>query len=192
MQIRFPRRIQLGFRPWYGLSLRQLFYVVCFAVGGGAAILLIPTDFLIRVLIGLAIMSVGIALAFFRKNGMSIEQWIATWLKFALHPQKRVWTRGEETARHKQVADIQLDEFAPSASDAPIAPPAPPPVAESDAPPVQNLRLLRPTPRVQPTTAPAVVFLDLATLLAFFALAVYMLNGGWDDMQSWFAVQFGP
>jgi hypothetical protein len=45
---------------------------------------------------------------------------------------------------------------------------------------------------VQPTTAPAVVFLDLATLLAFFALAVYMLNGGWDDMQSWFAVQFGP
>ena len=191
MQIRFPRRIQLGFRPWYGLSLRQLFYVVCFAVGGGVAILLIPTDFLIRVLIGLAIMSVGIALAFFRKNGMSIEQWIATWLKFALRQQKRVWTSGDATARHKQVADIQLDEFAPPTSDAPVATPALP-VTESDAPPVQNLRLLRPTPRAEPTSAAVIVFIDLATLLALFALAVYMLNGGWDDLQSWVAVQFGP
>ncbi len=28
MQIQFPRRIRLGFRPWYGLTLRQLAYLV--------------------------------------------------------------------------------------------------------------------------------------------------------------------
>lgn len=137
MQIRFPRRLQLGLRPWYGLTLRQLLYVVVAGVTGGACILFIQTDFLIRVLIGLIPIAIGLGLAFFRKDGMSVEQWIITWLKFAVHPQKRVWSRGDATDRHTQVADMQMD--APP-SDAPPAA-APVRTAQRDAAPVQRVRL---------------------------------------------------
>ena len=81
MQIQFPRRIQMGLRPWYGLTLRQLAYLVVAGITAGAVVLFGPVEgngLLVRVLIGLGIISIGVALAFFRKDGLTAEQWIAT------------------------------------------------------------------------------------------------------------------
>src|SRR5512140_254035 len=100
MQIQFPRRIQLGLRPWYGLTLRQLAYLVIAGITAGAIVLFGPVEgssLLVRVLIGLGVISIGVALAFFRKDGLTAEQWIATQIKFRSRPQKRVWTRGDDS-----------------------------------------------------------------------------------------------
>ena len=54
MQIQFPRRVQLGFRPWYGLTLRQLAYLVIAGIVAGSIVLFGPVEgngLLIRVLV---------------------------------------------------------------------------------------------------------------------------------------------
>ena len=43
MQIQFPRRVQLGFRPWYGLTLRQLAYLVIAGITATVMVLLAKT-----------------------------------------------------------------------------------------------------------------------------------------------------
>ncbi len=118
MQIQFPRRIQLGFRPWYGLTVRQIVYLAVAGIAAGAVVLFGPgsgNDVLIRVIIGLGIISVGVALAFFRKDGLTAEQWLVARIKYVLRPQKRVWTRGGES-RHDQVAEMLIDESSSNAT----------------------------------------------------------------------------
>ena len=66
-------------------TLRQLAYLVVAGIIAGAVVLFGPVEgngLLVRVLIGLGIISVGVALAFFRKDGLTAEQWIATQIKF--------------------------------------------------------------------------------------------------------------
>jgi hypothetical protein len=62
MQIQFPRRVQLGFRPWHGLTLRQLFYL---AIAGRCGALVLFNSRrggpLVRALAGIGIISIGVA-----------------------------------------------------------------------------------------------------------------------------------
>ncbi len=177
MQIQFPRRIQMGFRPWYGLTLRQLAYLVIAGVAAGAFVLFGPMEsggFLVRVLIGLGVISVGIGLAFFRKDGLSIEQWLATQIKFLLRPQKRVWTRGGSPSRD-QTAEIRLDADSARSNASTAA------TANVD----EHIRmpdLLRPTPPSASSSDAVVVLVDMAMLLAFFALGVYLFRGGLGEL----------
>jgi len=182
MQIQFPRRVQLGFRPWYGLTIRQLAYLIIAGTTAGAIVLFGPLGgeaLLMRALIGLGIISLGVALAFFRKDGLTAEQWIITRIGFWLKPQRRVWTRGGEE-RPFQEAEIQLDQPAAPRADA----------AEAEEAALPRVQLLHPTP-VSPVSQAAIVFIDLAMLLALFTLVVYLSQGGWTEIQGWFMLQAG-
>ena len=194
MQIQFPRRIQMGFRPWYGLTLRQLAYLVVTGITAGAIVLFGPghgNDLLVRVLVGLGIISVGVAIAFFRKDGLSAEQWLVTQLKFWTHPQKRVWTRNdaEGTATRDQIAEIAIDE--PNSNEAPANPKTAGYGIEQDAQGLSHVRLLRPTPTAVSATPAVVVLIDMAMLLALFSFVGYLGRGGWGEIHSWCQIQMG-
>ena len=189
MQIQFPRRVQLGFRPWYGLKLRQLAYLVIAGIVAGAIVLFGPVEgngLLIRVLVGLGIISVGVALAFFRKDGLTAEQWVATQIKFWTRPQKRVWTRSdaERAATRDQVAEIAIDQPEGNASDASYG-------VENDAQGLSHVRLLHPTLQASETTPAVVVLIDMSVLLSLFAFVVYLLRGGLGEIQGWLFLQAG-
>ncbi len=202
MQIQFPRRVQLGFRPWYGLTLRQVAYLVIAGITAGAVVLFGPVEgsgLLVRVLIGLGIISIGVALAFFRKDGLTAEQWLATQIKFWTRPQKRVWTRSDSSrgAARDQVAEIAIDQ---PLADQPNADAGGASYGvESDAQGFSHVQLLRPTLRVGENTSAVVVLIDMAMLLSLFAFVVYLMRGGLGEIQGyilsevegWFLLQRG-
>lgn len=192
MQIQFPRRIQLGLRPWYGLTLRQLAYLGIAGVTAGAIVLFGPVEgngLLVRVLIGLGVISMGVALAFFRKDGLTAEQWIATQIKFWSRPQKRVWTRGEgeQTSPRDQVAEIAIDppETMQSNGDVSTATYG----IEQDGQGFSHVRLLHPTAQAIATTPAVIVLIDMAMLFSLFAFVIYLLRGGLGEIQGWFFLQ---
>jgi hypothetical protein len=194
MQIQFPRRIQLGLRPWYGLTLRQLAYLVIAGITAGAIVLFGPVEgngLLVRVLIGLGVISIGVALAFFRKDGLTAEQWIATQIKFWSRPQKRVWTRGDapSASPRDQVAEIAIDppetmQPNANASGATYG-------IEQDVQGISHVRLLHPTAQAISTTPAVVVLIDMAMLFSLFAFVIYLLRGGLGEIQGWFFLQMG-
>ncbi len=184
MQIQFPRRIQLGFRPWYGLTVRQLVDLAIAGIAAGAIVLFGPgsgNDLLIRVVIGLGIISVGVALAFFRKDGLTVEQWLVARIKYMLRPQKRVWTRGGES-RHDQLAEMLIDE-SPSKATAPA-------IEDDSEAEISRVRLLHPTAQAA-DASPTVILIDMAMLLSLFSLVVYLMHGGFGEIQGWFLAQSG-
>jgi hypothetical protein len=194
MQIQFPRRIQLGLRPWYGLTLRQLAYLVIAGITAGAIVLFGPVEssgLLVRVLIGLGVISIGVAFAFFRKDGLTAEQWIATQIKFWSRPQKRVWTRGdaEPTSPRDQVAEIAIDppETMPSSANANAS--GTTYGIEQDGQGFSHVRLLHPTPQAGAPTSAVVVLIDMAMLFSLFAFVLYLLRGGLGEIQGWFFLQ---
>ncbi len=183
MQIQFPRRVQLGFRPWYGLTLRQLFYLAIAGIAAGALVLFGPAGgggLLVRVLVGIGIISIGVALAFYRKDGLTLEQWVAARIKFLLRPQKRVWTRGGESS-HDLNAEILIDQASPVST---------PGAVDGEAAGLSHIQLLHPTVEVE-ATSPAVVLIDMAMLLSLFSFALYLMRGGLGEIQGWFLSQSG-
>ncbi len=192
MQIQFPRRIQLGFRPWYGLTLRQLAYLVIAGITAGAIVLFGPVEgsgLLVRVLMGLGIISIGVALAFFRKDGLSAEQWLITQIKYWMRPQKRVWTRSddEQPSTRDQVAEIAIDQ--PGVGRPNIDTSGAAYVVEQDGQGFAHVRLLHPTARGASTTPAVVVLIDMAMLLFLFAFVVYLVRGGLGEIQGWFFLE---
>jgi len=190
MQIQFPRRIRLGLRPWYGLTLRQLAYLVIAGITAGAIVLFGPVEgsgLLVRVLIGLGVISIGVALAFFRKDGLTAEQWVATQIKFWSRPQKRVWTRGdaEQTSPRDQVAEIAIDPPETMQSNASPASYG----VEQDGHGFSHVRLLHPTAQAITTTPAVIVLIDMAMLFSLFAFVIYLLRGGLGEIQGWFFLQ---
>ena len=192
MQIQFPRRIQLGFRPWYGLTLRQLAYLALAGILAGAIVLFGPMQgdgLLWRVLIGLGIISIGVGLAFFRKDGLTAEQWIATQIKFWTRPQKRVWTRSDSqtTSPRDQVAEIAIDM--PLVSE--------PRRGQADEPKNEPEDTFRPVTLLQPTAprvaanAAVLVLIDMAMMFALFVFVVYLFRGGLAEIEGWFMSQAG-
>jgi hypothetical protein len=173
--IRFPRRLRLGFRPWYGLTLRQLFYLLIAALIAGGIVLAGSTegsDFIIRIVIGLLIILAGVALAFFRVSGLSIEQWLFAQIQFWVHPQRRVWTRGG--GRSAQAPDAVLEE----PSRAPRAPSPKRPEAAPRAIPA-TVALVKDRDKA------FVVILDMFVLFSLFAFTVYLQKGGLVDIRGW-------
>lgn len=179
--IRFPRRLQLGFRPWYGLTLRQLGYLLFAAMFAGLLVLTGPikgVEFIIRIVAGLVIIGTGVALAFFRFNGLTLERWIVARIRFLFKPQRRVWNRGE--GRRIDVnADLQYENEPP-----PV--PTPTPQPQSDVATASKPRSV-PRPLVIELPREAViVFADLAMVLAFLVLTMWLKQEGWAELQLWY------
>lgn len=174
--IRFPRRLQLGFRPWYGLTLRQLGYLLFAAMLAGFVILSGPTrgvEFIARIVAGLLIIGLGVALAFFRLNGLTLERWLVARVRFFFRPQRRVWTRGEGR-RIDANADLKYDEPKPNPTPQPAAP-----TSKHTRNPAMPLVTSIPREAV-------IVFADLAMIAALFALTVYLKDGGWIELKAWY------
>src|SRR5512140_170952 len=96
MEIRFPRKITLGFKPVYGMTIRQLLYVAVTATIGGLIILVGPlqgTGLIVRLVIGLGIVAAGLVLAFLRPSGMGLDQWLPIAAQYIVRPRKRVWRK---------------------------------------------------------------------------------------------------
>jgi hypothetical protein len=175
--IRFPRRLQLGFRPWYGLTLRQLGYLLFAAMVAGLVILSGPTrgvEFIARIIVGLLVIGIGVALAFFRLNGLTLERWLVARVKFFFRPQRRVWTRGEGR-RIDANADLQYDESKPNPQPQPTAAPTSKRACNPARPLVTSI----------PKEA-VIVFADLAMIVALFALTLYLKDGGWLELKAWY------
>lgn len=171
--IRFPRRLRLGFRPWYGLTLRQLFYLLIAALIAGAIVLTGSgegADLIIRLVIGLFVILLGVALAFFRLSGLSVEQWLIAKIQFFLHPQRRVWTRGGGRSLHPPEGGLEEEPRAPA----------------SGVPAGGSLRAMPADMALSNTSADAfVVFVDMFVLFSLFSLTVYLQRSGLVDIRSW-------
>lgn len=176
--IRFPRRLQLGFRPWYGLTLRQVGYLMFAAMVAGLVVLTGPTkgiEFIARIIGGLVVIGAGVALAFFRFNGLTLERWIVARIRFLFKPQRRVWNRGEGR-RIDDNADLDYGSAppAPAPSLPVVAVPAPKPKA---APKPLVIELPREA---------VIIFADLAMVLAFLVLTVWLKQEGWAELHMWY------
>jgi hypothetical protein len=178
--IRFPRRLNLGFRPWYGLTLRQLAYLLFAAMFGGLLVLTGPTkgvEFIIRIVAGLLLIGAGVALAFFRFNGMTLERWIIARIRFLFKPQLRVWNRGEGR-RIDANADLRYGDepAAPAPTPQPVVTAAPAPKAAAGSKPLV----------IDLPKEAIVIFADLVMVLALLTLTVWLKNEGWSDLQLWY------
>jgi PrgI family protein len=179
--IRFPRRLRLGFRPWYGLTLRQLFYLLIAAVIAGGIVLTGSgegLDLILRVAIGLFLILLGAALAFYRPGGLSLERWLFANIQFWRNPQLRVWTRGGGRSIHAPDATLEEQPRAPR-TPAPKAPAAVPRPARGEVALSKD--------REQAF----VVILDLFMLLSLLAFTVYLQKSGLADIQGWLSLVSG-
>ncbi len=170
MEIRFPRNIRLGFRPVYGLTLRQLLYLAAFATVGGLVILLGPlqgTGLIVRLILGLALVAIGLALAFWRIRGLSLDEWFPIGLRYLSRPRRRVWRK----------RDIQRPSFKPQSSPSNPHPALVTAVAVS-------------TTRDRGAEA-AWVMIEAALLLALLAFTVYLQRGGLAEVQMLLASRIG-
>lgn len=178
--IHFPRRLKLGFRPWYGLTMRQLAYLLFAAMFAGLLVLTGPTkgvEFIIRIVAGLVLIGTGVALAFFRFNGLTLERWVIARIRFLFKPQRRVWNRGEGR-RIDANADLQYGNESPT--------PAPTPQPAVAAAPASKPKTA-PKPLVIELPREAViVFADLVMVLAFLVLTVWLKHEGWAELHLWY------
>ncbi len=178
MQIRFPRKIRLGFRPVYGLTIRQLIYLAVFGIAGGLMILAGPvqgTSILVRAIIGVVIMIAGLALAFLRIGGISIDEWLPIGVHYLTRPRKRVWRKRDvaspivrapkaQTAK-EHAPRIPESEVTPSVADSASAVP----IAQSNA-------------RVVMVTT--IVAIDAFILVVLGATTFYLREGAFVQVQN--------
>lgn len=174
MQIHFPRKIRLGFRPVYGLTVRQLLYVAAFGTVGGLVILagsFQGASLIVRAAVGLVLIVVGLTLAFLRISGLALDEWLPIALRYLLRPRRRVW-------RKRQVARPVVT----NQSQSPSPQSTPRPWRQS------SVRPLMPAAntvaaRAMPSRATVIVFIDLFILLVLAALTIYLRERGLYEVQ---------
>ncbi len=178
MEIRFPRKIRLGFRPVYGLTLRQLLYVAAFGTLGGLIILVGPLQglgLIVRLVIGLAFVCIGLVLAFLPIGGMRLDDWFPIVLRYLLRPRRRVW-------RKRDV--IRSPSRSPGAQ--PAAPLHTPgwsvPQPNLASVPVQTPAPIRAEKRV---ARGVIVMIEAAAVVALIALTFYLQQSGLAEVRVW-------
>lgn len=180
MQIRFPRKLRLGFRPLYGLTIRQLIYLGAFTVCGGIVILAGPihgTSILVRAVIGIALVCAGLGLAFLRIGGLTLDTWLPIVVRYFTHPRRRVWRK--RAAARPVVA-------------APPSPKTPPTLRERESArgmptptPVSFAEVSRAASA--PLSKSALVLIDAFVLGSLGLLTLYLQQGGWAQIENFFA-----
>lgn len=110
--IRLPRRIDFGYRPYKGLSVRQIFWL---GLGFGLAGVLILADIgwplAVKLVLGAVIVCGGVALAFVPLWGRSLDAWVPLLFRYYLSPRQRVWRKAGGEAVDVELAEVT--EFAP-------------------------------------------------------------------------------
>lgn len=180
MQIRFPRKLRLGFRPLYGLTIRQLIYLGAFTVFGGIVILAGPihgTSILVRAVIGIALVCAGLGLAFLRIGGLTLDTWLPIVVRYFTRPRRRVWRK--RTAARAVVTTPPSPKIqpAPRESASGIGIPTPNPVSFAEASHAASA----------PLSKSALVLLDAFVLGSLGLLTLYLQRGGWAQIENFWA-----
>ncbi|HAL62043.1 MAG TPA: hypothetical protein DCP08_06520 [Chloroflexi bacterium] len=95
--IRFPRRLDFGFRPYKGLTLRQVLWLVSSFSIAGILVLshLGGAPMWVKLAIGGTVVGAGLVIAFMPLWGKPLDSWVPILLRFYLSPRARVWRKGE-------------------------------------------------------------------------------------------------
>jgi len=93
MAIRFPRRIDWGYRPYKGLTIRQILYMVLGCTLAGILILTGSQDewLALRVFGGLIIVGLAALVAFWRVHGRYVDAWVPLLIRHYTQPRRRIW-----------------------------------------------------------------------------------------------------
>lgn len=174
MQIRFPRKIRLGFRPVYGLTIRQMIYLAAFGTAGGLVILagsFQSTSLIVRAVVGLVLIVVGLTLTFLRIGGLALDEWLPIGVRYLFRPRRRVWRK----------RDVQCPNVAtPKPMPAPRVDPSPrartQAKPEAHVPPFESVRR-------SPASTAAIVLTDAFILIALAAVTIYLRERGLYEVQ---------
>ncbi len=181
MQIRFPRKIRLGFRPVYGLTIRQLVYLAAFGTAGGLVILagsVQGVSLIVRALLGLVLIVAGLTLTFLRVGGLALDDWIPIGVRFLFRPRRRVWRK----------RDVERPNL-PTTKPTPAPRAKSEPHAHKEAKPIRNELPIEKV-RHAPATTAAIVLTDAFILIALAALTIYLRERGLYEVQLAFAHHF--
>jgi hypothetical protein len=93
--VKFPSRIDFGFRPYRGLSFREIVYLTAGATISGLLVFteMVPGPFVVRALVGLAIMAAALTLAFVPYKGRKLDAWLAPLIRYYTGTRQRVWRK---------------------------------------------------------------------------------------------------
>lgn len=177
MQIRFPRKLRLGFRPLYGLTIRQLIYLGAFTVCGGIVILAGPvhgTSILVRAVIGIGLVCAGLALAFFRIGGLALDTWLPIVVRYFTRPRRRVWRKRTAARPVVTTPPLPKKSHTPRERELPQGMPTPNAVPFVPAADV----------RTAPVAKSALVLIDAFVLGALGLFTLYLQRGGWAQIEN--------
>lgn len=161
--IRFPRRLDFGFRPYKGLSLRQILWLVSsFSIAG----ILVLSDLggahlWLRLAMGGVIAGTGLVVSFMPLWGKPLDSWVLTLLRFYLSPRRRVWRKGEtiwEEIGEERIELVTGEEAAPAV----LSPPA-----------------------IAVEYSPLGLLIGFWIVLSLSTLIVYGAKGGLADLSVW-------
>ena len=169
MTIQYPRPIETGAR-WYGMGLRQLIYIVTGALIGGLAAFGIFTPgvpLVIRLLIGAVFASIGFSLAFLKVKGVYLDTVIIYGIKHFFSPRRSVWRKEREEVEFTDEGFAEPEPALNFVKDAPVVSVA----ARSE----ESIAV----------STVVIVILNALVLTIITAAAVYMYNGGLEELTGW-------
>jgi len=161
--IRFPRRLDFGFRPYKGLSLRQILWLVgSFSIAG----ILVLSDLggapmWLKLAMGGTIVAAGLVVSFIPLWGKPLDSWVPILLRFYLAPRRRVWRKGQtiwEEIGGERIELVTGEEATPGV----LAPPA-----------------------VEVEYSPLGLLIGFWVVLSLSTLIVYAAKGGPTDLSTW-------
>lgn len=161
--IRFPRRLDFGFRPYKGLTLRQIVWLVSSFSIAGILVLsrLGGVPLWVKLAIGGTIVGAGLVVSFMPLWGKPLDSWVSALLRFYLSPRRRVWRKGETIwgeAGERRIEFVTGEEAVPAVLAAPA---------------------------VAGEYSPLGLLIGFWIVLSFSTLIVYAAKGGLADLSVW-------
>jgi hypothetical protein len=163
-----PRKISFAHKPYRGVTLRQMIYLVVGAASGGLLLInqIGDLDLIIRGVIALLIFGVFLALAYVPIQGGHLDSWLPHVLRYLFRPRLRVWrkTGPDEGTGLVESADLAA------------ATPAPPLVPAAAA--AKESILDRPIRELLPFG----FLIDALVIVALILLTVYLVQQGYQTL----------
>jgi hypothetical protein len=97
--VKFPSRIDFGFRPYRGLSFREIVYLTTGATISGLLVFteMVPGPFVLRAIVGLVVLAAALTLAFVPYKGRKLDAWLAPLIRYYTGTRQRVWRKEGDT-----------------------------------------------------------------------------------------------
>jgi len=172
MSIRYPRRIDSGLKPAYGLTARQLIYLGVCGFLGGAVVLAgeaFDIPLMARAVVAVGLVTAGAALAFVRIQGQSLEKWLGFVIRYHTRLRQAVWEREGEAAQFRRKPPLVEEARAPEPAE-----------AEPTAPAMKTRwgSISLAIAGEERPVSPVVVAVDLLVVFSLVGLTLHLWRGG--------------